>query len=115
MSRPPERAALAVREIDPREGPLGAPCSLTRMLVITAACSRIATAAAVADQASVRGVKLERNSEMRLPRSSERRRRGERASSASIAANNFSMARADGAPSVSLRWIVSVSSSRTRS
>ena len=38
-----------------------------------------------------------------------------RASSASIAANSFSMARADGAPSVSLRWMVSASSSRTRS
>jgi hypothetical protein len=32
-----------------------------------------------------------------------RRRRGARASSASIAANSFSMARADGAPSVSFR------------
>ena len=47
-------------------GPLEAPCSLTTTLVITAACTRIATAAAVADQASVRGVKLDRNSEMRL-------------------------------------------------
>jgi hypothetical protein len=44
-----------------------------------------------------------------------RRRRAEPASSASIAANSFSMARADGAPSASLRWIVSVSSWRTRS
>src|SRR5262249_65913 len=44
-----------------------------------------------------------------------RRRRGARCSSASIAANSFSMARADGAPSVSLRWIVSARSSRTRS
>ena len=54
-------------------------------------------------------------SEMRVPKSNERWRRGARASSASIAANSFSMARADGAPSVSLRWIVSANSSRTRS
>ena len=32
---------------------------------ITAACARMASAAAVADQASVRGVKCDRNSEMR--------------------------------------------------
>jgi hypothetical protein len=60
-------------------------------------------------------VRLERNSEKRPARSNERWRRGERASSASIAANSFSIARAEGAPSVSLRWIVSASSSRTRS
>jgi hypothetical protein len=34
-----------------------------------------------------------------------RRRRGAPASSASIAANSLSMSRADGAPSLSLRWI----------
>src|SRR6516164_8276753 len=96
------------------DGPLGAP-SLTTIAAITAACSRIATAAAVADQASARGVRLERNSEMRPAKSNERWRRGERASSASIAANSLSIARAEGAPSVSLRWIVSASSSRTRS
>src|SRR5262249_3907106 len=44
-----------------------------------------------------------------------RRRRGARCSSASIAANSLSMARAHGAPSVSLRWLVSARSSRTRS
>ncbi len=38
-----------------------------------------------------------------------RRRRGARASSALIAANSFSMARADGAPSVSFRRVVSAS------
>ena len=78
------------------EGPPGAPCSLTTTVVITAACTRIATAAAVADHASVRGVKLARNSEMRPPKSNDRWRRGARASSASIAANSFSIARADG-------------------
>jgi hypothetical protein len=41
--------------------------------------------------------------------------RGARASFASIAANSFSMARADGAPSISLRRMVSASSSRTSS
>ena len=41
--------------------------------------------------------------------------RGARASSASIAANSFSMARADGAPRLSFRRIVSASSSRTSS
>ena len=41
--------------------------------------------------------------------------RGGRASSASIAANSFSMTRVDGAPSVSFRRIVSASSSRTSS
>src|SRR6516165_5602050 len=60
------------------EGPLGTPWSLTTTVAITAACTRIATAAAVADQASVRGVRLKRNSEMRPPRSNERRRRTER-------------------------------------
>jgi hypothetical protein len=42
------------------------------------------------------------------------RRRGARASSALIAANSFSMARADGAPSVSFARVVSTSSWRTR-
>src|SRR5262245_61327845 len=46
----------------------GAPGSLTST-VITAACTKITTAAAVADQESVRGVRLDRNSERRLPRS----------------------------------------------
>src|SRR6516164_1390613 len=67
------------------DGPLGAPCSLTTTAAITAACTKIATAAAVADQASVRGVRIDRNSEMRLPRSNQRRWRGDRASSASRA------------------------------
>jgi len=42
-----------------------------------------------------------------------RRRRGARASSALIAANSFSMARAEGAPSVSFRRVGSASSWRT--
>src|SRR5258708_31430425 len=54
-------------------GPLGLPCSLTTTAAITAACTKIATAAAVADQASVRGVRLDRNSEMPPPRSNQRR------------------------------------------
>jgi hypothetical protein len=70
---------------------------------ITAACTKIAATAAVADQASARGVSFDRNSDTRLPRSNGRWRRGARASSASIAANSFSIARAEGAPSVSLR------------
>src|SRR5262249_40584286 len=49
------------------------------------------------------------------PRSNQRRWRGARASSASIAANSLSIARADGTPSVSFRWIGSISSPRARS
>src|SRR4051794_31617280 len=48
-------------------GPLGLRCSLTTTEAITAACTKMATAAAIADRASVRGVRLHRNSEMRLP------------------------------------------------
>src|SRR5438105_13829465 len=65
-------------------GPLELPCSLATTAAITAACIKIAAAAAVADQASVRGVSFDRNSDTRLPKSNWRRRRGERASSASI-------------------------------
>src|SRR2546423_3107679 len=42
---------------------------------ITAACNKMARAAAIADRASVRGVRLHRNSEMRLPRSNQVARR----------------------------------------
>src|SRR5262245_20330098 len=94
--------------------PLGALCSLTRTAVITTACTKIATVAAVADQASVRGVRLDRNSERRLPRSNVPVRRGACASWASLAVNNFPMARADGAPRDSLGWIVSTSSTSAR-
>src|SRR5947209_9046098 len=86
-----------------RPGPLGTPCSFTMTAAMTTACTKIATTAAAADQASVRGVSLDNHSDKRPPRSNERWRRGARACSASIAANSFSMARADGAPSVSLR------------
>ena len=49
-----------------------------------------------------------------LPRNPQGNREGfTTGASASIAANRFSIARAEGAPSVSLRWIVSLSSSRT--
>jgi hypothetical protein len=51
------------------DGPLGAPCSWIRTAVITAACTKITIAAAVADHASVRGLRLDRNAERRLPRS----------------------------------------------
>jgi ABC-type uncharacterized transport system substrate-binding protein len=51
----------------------------------------------------------------RVPPIGRRRGRGARASSALIAANSFSMARADGAPSVSFRRVASASSRRTNS
>jgi len=71
-----------------------------------------ATVAAAAAYATVRGENPDRNPEMRPTRSKDRRA-GAGAPSASIAANSFSMARADGTPSDSLRWIVSCCSSRT--
>jgi hypothetical protein len=77
-------------------------CSLTTTAVITAACTKMATARAVADQAGVRRERFHRNSEMRLPRSNHRRWRGACTSTASIAANSLSPARADGGRSVSL-------------
>jgi N-acetylneuraminic acid mutarotase len=51
----------------------------------------------------------------RAPLIGRGRGRGARASSALIAANSFSMARADGAPSVSFRRVVSASSWQTNS
>src|SRR5262245_44110899 len=45
---------------------LGVPCSLRTTAVITPACTKIITAAAVANQASVRGLRLDKNSERRL-------------------------------------------------
>ena len=68
---------------------------------ITPACSNSATAPRLADQASVRGDRLAKNSATRAEILSDTD--GLRAGSASIAANSFAMARADGAPRLSLR------------
>ena len=68
---------------------------------ITPACSSSATAPRLADQASVRGDSLAKNSDTRADRLTETD--GLRTGSPSIAANSFCMARADGAPRLSLR------------
>lgn len=77
---------------------------------ITPACNSTTSAPRLDDQASVRGDNLEKNSEieadMRAPAD------GLRSGSASIAANSFCMARAEGAPRLSLRPMVSAYSSR---
>ena len=88
--------------------------SFIATVVRTAACATIANTAADAAQASLRGAKPAMNSEIRPAKSNERRA-GALLPSASMAANSFSMQREDGAPSISLRWMVSLSSSRTRS
>src|SRR3954468_16018966 len=72
---------------------------------ITPACNSSATAPRLADQASVRGDILAKNSDIRADRLIESD--GLRTGSASIAANSFVMAREDGAPRLSLRLIVS--------
>ena len=77
---------------------------------ITPACNSSATAPRLADQASVRGDSLAKNSDIRADRLTESD--GLRTGSPSIAANSFCMARADGAPRLSLRLIVSAYSSR---
>ena len=68
---------------------------------ITPACSSSATAPRPADQASVRGESLAKNSAIRVERLDDTD--GLRTGSPSIAANSFCMARADGAPRLSLR------------
>ena len=76
------------------------------------ACSTIASAAALAGTGQrARREARRTNSVSAAPRLNESS--GLRAGSASILANSFSIARADGAPSVSLRRMVSPSSSRT--
>src|SRR6476661_5819039 len=60
-----------------------------------------AIAPKLADPASVRGESFAKNSRIRAERLSKAE--GLRAGSPSIAANNFCMARADGAPRLSLR------------
>ena len=77
---------------------------------ITPACNSSATAPRLADQASVRGDSLAKNSDIRVVRLTESD--GLRTGSPSIAANSFVMAREDGAPRLSLRLIVSAYSSR---
>src|SRR3954462_565764 len=69
---------------------------------ITPACNSSATAPRLADQASVRGERLAKNAEIRAEKPSEADE-GLRAGSASIALNSFCMARAEGAPRLSLR------------
>src|SRR5665811_114646 len=68
---------------------------------ITPACNSSANAARLADQASVRGDRLAKNPANRVEKLSDPD--GLRPGSASIAANSFCMARADGAPRLSLR------------
>src|SRR5260370_5889306 len=77
---------------------------------ITPACNSRASAPRLADQASVRGESFAKNSTMRAEILSDAD--GLRAGSASIAANSFCMERADGAPRLSLRSMVSAYSSR---
>src|SRR5688500_15665175 len=72
---------------------------LTSTAPITPACSNSASAPRLADQASVRGDKAAKNPAIRAEILSEVD--GARAGSASIAANSFVMARADGAPRLS--------------
>ncbi len=68
---------------------------------ITPACNSSANAPRLADQASVRGERPAKNSAIRAEMPSDTD--GFRAGSPSIAANSFCMARADGAPRLSLR------------
>jgi hypothetical protein len=68
---------------------------------ITPACNSSSTAPKLADQASVRGESLVKNSEIRAERLVDSD--GLRTGSPSIAANSFCMARPDGAPRLSLR------------
>ena len=68
---------------------------------ITPACNNSASAPRLADQASVRGDRLAKNPDTREARLNEAE--GLRTGSASIAVNSFCMARADGAPRLSLR------------
>src|SRR5215213_2230652 len=68
---------------------------------ITPACNNSASAHRPADQASVRGDSLEKNAVMLAPSLTDAD--GFRGGSASMAANSFCIARADGAPRLSLR------------
>src|SRR5215831_16045912 len=83
---------------------------LIRNAPITPACNISTTAARLADQASARGERLAKNPDTWGTRLSEAF--ASRAGSASIAANSVCMARADGAPRLSLRAMVSAYSSR---
>src|SRR5258705_3172759 len=71
-----------------------APWFFIRIAPITPACNNSASAPRLADHASVRGESLAKNSEIRAERLSDAE--GLRVGSASIAANSFCMARADG-------------------
>src|ERR1700761_5090149 len=72
---------------------------------ITAACNTSASAPRLADHASVRGERLAKKPETLVDRRDQLE--GWRTGSASIAANSFCMARADGAPRVSFKPMVS--------
>src|ERR1700710_344899 len=78
-----------------------APWFFTSTAPIRPACNNSATAPSVADQASVRGDRLAKNSETRADRLTETD--GLRGGSASLAANSLAMAREEGAPRLSLR------------
>jgi len=80
------------------------------------ACSAMASAAAAADQASVRGERLAKNSATRSPKLDDcgcRRDLG--AGKASILANSVFTSRPDGSPAASLTWVSCSSSARTHS
>src|ERR1700683_2227473 len=68
---------------------------------ITPACNNNASAPRLADQASVRGDRLAKNPAIRADKRSDAD--GRRAGSAAISAHSFAMARAEGAPRLSLR------------
>jgi hypothetical protein len=76
-------------------------CFVISTAPITPACNSSKSAPRLADQASVRGESFAKNPAIRAEMSNDTD--GLRAGSPSIAANSFCMARADGAPRLSLR------------
>src|SRR3984893_11585075 len=77
---------------------------LTSIAPITLACNNTASAPRLADQASARGESLAKKPAIRAEKLNDTV--GLRAGSPSIAADSFWLARADGAPRLSLRWMV---------
>src|ERR1700754_5202253 len=85
------------------------PCCFAKIAPMTPACSNSASAPSTAEYATARGDRLAKNSATRAEMLSDTD--GLRAGSASIAANSFCIARADGAPRLSLSAMVSAYSS----
>src|SRR5712664_4823801 len=79
----------------------GAACFVISTAPITPACNNSKSPPRLADQASVRGESFAKNPAIRADMLNDTD--GLRAGSPSIAANSFCMARADGAPRLSLR------------